>query len=285
MKRVALLFTILFVMVSSLSAQQLLKKRVGVYTESGSTVVAEANTMLAIDLTIRYEEFVKGPYARYAQKFLGSRAPQVDYINYEIVGAEVSVAPDGYYMLDNGGEQLEELLPLGLSFPDVLPDKLSMQTLAPEQAAEKAAEKIIELRNVRLELISGEYGDGVYGAGLESALRQIDMLEKSYMELFYGKSEARILHKRIYLPVDAERKSQIAARFNAEQGLLGIDNLDGDIVMVAIHPSAMEYPESNVKGKATYRYANNATVIVSLGQRILTSRVLPIYEYGQTILH
>ena len=39
----------------------------------------------------------------------------------------------------------------------------------PEQAAEQAASIIFELRNARLELITGEYGDGVYGAGLESA--------------------------------------------------------------------------------------------------------------------
>lgn len=285
MKRVALLLTIFVVMVSSVSAQQLVKKRVGMYTENGVTVVAEANTTLAIDLTIRYEEFVKGPYARYAQKFLGSRAPQVDFVEYEIVGADITVANDGYF-LDNGQDDgLCESLPLGLTFPEVLPDKTSMQTLSAEQAAEKAAEMIIELRNIRIELICGELGDGVYGAGLESALKEIDRLEKSYMELFFGKSEVRTLHKRIYLPVDAERKSQVAARFNAEQGVLGIDNLDGDIIMVAIHPSAMEFPESNIKGKTTYRYANNATVILSLGQKILASSVLPIYEFGQTILH
>lgn len=285
MKRVALLFTIFVVMVSSVSAQQLVKKRVGMYTENGATIVAEANTTLAIDLTIRYEEFVKGPYARYAQKFLGSRAPQVDCVEYKIVDANIAVANDGYF-LDNGqDDNLCESLPLGLSFPEVLPDKTSMQTLSAEQAAEKAAEMIIELRNIRIELVCGELGDGVYGAGLESALKEIDRLEKSYMELFFGKSEVRTLHKRIYLPVDAERKSQVAARFNAEQGVLGIDNLDGDIIMVAIHPSAMEYPESNIKGKASYRYANNATVILSLGQQILASSVLPIYEFGQTILH
>lgn len=285
MKRITLLFTILFMMASTVSAQQLVKKRVGRYTESGKTVVAEANTMLAIDLTIRYEEFVKGPYARYAQKLLGSRASQVDFVEYEIVGAEVSVAADGYYLADSDADGAIDKLPIGLEFPEVLPDKMSSQMLGAEQAAQKAAETLIDLRNVRLELVSGEYGDGVYGAGLEAALNEIDKLEKSYMELFFGKSEVRILKKRLYIPVDAERKSQVVARFNAEQGLLGVDNLDGDIVMATIYPSEMEYPQSNDKGKVMYRYANNATVIISLGQQVLTSRVLPIYEFGKTICY
>lgn len=285
MKRVSLLFIILFVMTSTLSAQQLVKKRIGHYVENGTTIVAEANTTLAIDLTIRYEEFVAGPYARYAQKYLGSRASLVDYVEYEIVGAEVAVATDGYYLQDDHTDVLGEALPLGLSFPEVLPDKVSMQTMSAEQAAERAAESILELRSVRMELICGDLGDGVYGAGLDSALKEIERLEKSYMELFYGKSEVRTLRKRLYLPVDASRKSQIVARFNAEQGLLAIDNLGGDIVMVAISPSQMEYPASNVKGKVSYRYANNATVVVSLGQQLLTSRVLPIYEFGQTVVY
>lgn len=285
MKRITLLFTILFMMASTVSAQQLVKKRVGRYKESGKTVVAEANTMLAIDLTIRYEEFVKGPYARYAQKLLGSRASQVDFVEYEIVGAEVSVAADGYYLADSDADGAIDKLPIGLEFPEVLPDKMSSEMLGAEQAAQKAAETLIDLRNVRLELVCGEYGDGVYGAGLEAALSEIDKLEKSYMELFFGKSEVRILKKRLYIPVDAERKSQVVARFNAEQGLLGIDNLDGDIVMATIYPSEMEYPQSNDKGKVMYRYANNATVIISLGQQVLTSRVLPIYEFGKTICY
>ena len=241
--------------------------------------------MLAIDLTIRYEEFVKGPYARYAQKLLGSRASQVDFVEYEIVGAEVSVAADGYYLADSDADGAIDKLPIGLEFPEVLPDKMSSQMLGAEQAAQKAAETLIDLRNVRLELVCGEYGDGVYGAGLEAALSEIDKFEKSYMELFFGKSEVRILKKRLYIPVDAERKSQVVARFNAEQGLLGIDNLDGDIVMATIYPSEMEYPKSNDKGKVMYRYANNATVIISLGQQVLTSRVLPIYEFGKTICY
>lgn len=34
-----------------------------------------------------------------------------------------------------------------------------------------------------------------------------------------------------------------------------------------------------------YRYANNATVVVSYASVPLTKRVLPIYEFGKTIYY
>lgn len=283
MKRLSLILALVTLTISSLSAQQVVKKRIGTYTESGNLVVAEANTVLAVDITLSYEEFVAGPYARYAQKYMGTRASQVDYAEYSIVGAEVSVAADDYYMTDANSNAAAESLPFELSFGDVLPDKMSTNVVATEDAAKSAAEKIFELRRVRLELVCGDLGDGVYGAGLESALREIDAIEKSYLELFYGKRESRTFTRRIYVSIDPERKSQVVARFNADQGLLSSDNLSGDIVMVTIQPSEMEYPASNPKGKATYRYANNATIVITLGQQVLNNRVLPVYEYGATV--
>ena len=282
MKRLSLILALVTLTISSLSAQQVVKKRIGTYTESGNLVVAEANTVLAVDITLSYEEFVAGPYARYAQKYMGTRASQVDYAEYSIVGAEVAVAADDYYMTDANSNAAESL-PFELSFGDVLPDKMSTNVVATEDAAKSAAEKIFELRRVRLELVCGDLGDGVYGAGLESALREIDAIEKSYLELFYGKRESRTFTRRIYVSIDPERKSQVVARFNADQGLLSSDNLSGDIVMVTIQPSEMEYPASNPKGKATYRYANNATIVITLGQQVLNNRVLPVYEYGATV--
>lgn len=283
MKRLSLILALVTLTISSLSAQQVVKKRIGTYTESGNLVVAEANTVLAVDITLSYEEFVAGPYARYAQKYMGTRASQVDYAEYSIVGAEVAVAADDYYMTDANSNAAAESLPFELSFGDVLPDKMSTNVVATEDAAKSAAEKIFELRRVRLELVCGDLGDGVYGAGLESALREIDAIEKSYLELFYGKRESRTFTRRIYVSIDPERKSQVVARFNADQGLLSSDNLSGDIVMVTIQPSEMEYPASNPKGKATYRYANNATIVITLGQQVLNNRVLPVYEYGATV--
>lgn len=74
------------------------------------------------------------------------------------------------------------------------------------------------------------------------------------------------------------------SRFSVDDGLVAIDDLAGEIIFLNINPSDMEYPASDEKGVIPFRYANNAEVTVSLGSRELCSRVMPIYEFGETVM-
>jgi hypothetical protein len=78
-------------------------------------------------------------------------------------------------------------------------------------------------------------------------------------------------------------QSYIVARFGERIGVVASDNLAGEILLLTINPTEMSYPESNIKGKVTYRYANNAEITLSLGQDIISKRTLPIYEFGRTV--
>ena len=316
MKR-SLLIAILLV-ASSLavdsSAQQVVKKRIGSYLENGNVVVAEANTTLAVDITVEYEQFVAGPYAKHAQRLLGSSAPLVNREVRRIVNSNVAVVDGATYLATEDVEYLAN--EQSAAFAKVLPDRLSKTNLSADEAAERAAEQIYALRTARLELITAELGDGVYGAGLESALREIDRLEKEYLELFFGKRVVTYSHQRCYIPVkpaqfekiepvvveSVEQKgkksnvevapqpepkmlpaSYIVARFSDKVGLVAADDLQGEIVLLTINPTEMSYPESDAKGTVQYRYANNAELTLSLGHDVISKRVLPIYEFGRTV--
>ncbi len=296
------------------SAQQVVKKRIGSYLENGNVVVAEANTTLAVDITVEYEQFVAGPYAKHAQRLLGSSAPLVNKSVRRVVSSNVAVVDGATYLANDDTEYLAN--ESELAFPRVLPDRLSKINLSAEDAAERAAEQIYALRTARLELITAELGDGVYGAGLESALREIDRLEKEYLELFFGKRVVTYSTKRYYIPVkpaefekveivvaepavekgkkaNVEQAPQpepkmlpasyIVARFSDKVGLVAADDLQGDIVLLTINPTDMSYPENDAKGTVQYRYANNAEVTLSLGHVVISERVLPIYEFGRTV--
>lgn len=296
------------------SAQQVVKKRIGSYLENGNVVVAEANTTLAVDITVEYEQFVAGPYAKHAQRLLGSSAPLVNKSVRRVVSSNVAVVNGATYLANDSTEYLAN--ESELAFPRVLPDRLSKTNLSAEDAAERAAEQIYALRTARLELITAELGDGVYGAGLESALREIDRLEKEYLELFFGKRVVTYSTKRYYIPVkpaefekveivvaepavekgkkaNVEQAPQpepkmlpasyIVARFSDKVGLVAADDLQGDIVLLTINPTDMSYPENDAKGTVQYRYANNAEVTLSLGHVVISERVLPIYEFGRTV--
>ena len=280
-KIVTILLAALFTtMAYDLSAQQVVKQRVGKFKEGGELVVREATTTLVVDLVVECEEFEAGVYARYAQKLLGKRASLVNRMSYEVVGADVAVLAEPDYYTTNIECDTTERTYIG---DEVAVDRLSAAEQNLESAAKSAADKIYELRTARQEIILGEFGDGVYGAGLEAALREIDRLESEYLKLFYGVRTLSTKHHRLHLPVSADAPSSVIARFNSEEGLLQKDNIAGDIIMVTITPSAMSYPASEEKGTVAYRYANNATVVVSLAQQKLASRVLPIYEFGEVV--
>lgn len=264
------------------SAQQVVKQRIGTYKESGNVVVSEATTTLVVDLTVECEEFEAGVYARYAQKYFGKRASLVSRMSYALVGGDVAVLDAPSYYAAPANIVTESVVTAG---DKVMVDRLAADELTQEEAAKRAAERIFELRAARQDILLGEYGDGVYGAGLEAALREIERLEGEYLKLFYGTRTVTTTTHRYTMPVSADMPNNVIARFNSEEGLLAKDNVAGDIVMVAITPSDMKYPVSNPKGSVAYRYANNATVVVSLAQEVLATRVLPIYEFGETIYY
>ena len=262
------------------SAQQVVKQRIGTYKERGNVVVSEATTTLVVDLTVECEEFEAGVYARYAQKYFGKRASLVSRMSYALVGGDVAVLDAPSYYAAPANIVTESVVTAG---DKVMVDRLAADELTQEEAAKRAAERIFELRAARQDILLGEYGDGVYGAGLEAALREIERLENEYLKLFYGIRTVTTTSHRYIMPVSADMPNNVIARFNSEEGLLAKDNVAGDIVMVSVIPSEMSYPASNPKGTVAYRYANNATVVVSFAQEVLARRVLPIFEFGETI--
>ena len=274
------LAVVMMLVALSAGAQELVKQRVGVYNVGGEVVVAEATTTLCVELVVEHEEFVAGPYARYAQRLLGERAPLVGRDEYRVVKADVSLLDaDSYYRRDvecvsGGGVE---------PFGTFLIDRLSTTDKGAEEAATDAANQIYALRRARLDLVTGEHGDGVFGAGLKSALHEIEALERAYLELFFGRRAVSSERHTIVVAVDGDRAKSIIARFSPEEGLVATDNLSGDIVMLTIRPSEMNYPESNPKGRIIYRYANNARVEVTLAERRLAERILPIFEFGETV--
>ena len=262
------------------SAQQVVKQRIGTYKESGNVVVSEATTTLVVDLTVECEEFEAGVYARYAQKYFGKRASLVSRMSYALVGGDVAVLDAPSYYAAPANIVTESVITAG---DKVMVDRLAADELTQEEAAKRAAERIFELRAARQDILLGEYGDGVYGAGLEAALREIERLESEYLKLFYGIRTVTTTTHRYTMPVSADMPNNVIARFNSEEGLLAKDNVAGDIVMVSVTPSEMSYPASNPKGTVAYRYANNANVTVSFAQEVLARRVLPIFEFGETV--
>lgn len=266
---------------SDASAQHLEKMRIGRYKEGDKVIIAEATTTLMVKLVVEYDEFEAGPYARYAQKLLGTRASFVNRAEYRVVGADVAIVNNNEHGFTQG---FDKYMGHAVSDRKIQVDRLATSEKSIETAAREAAETIFRLRKARLEMITGEQGEGVFGGGLESALREIESLESAYLELFYGRRTLSYETRTYVLPVNKETPSMTVSRFSVDDGLVAIDDLAGEIIFLNINPSDMEYPASDEKGVIPFRYANNAEVTVSLGSRELCSRVMPIYEFGETVM-
>lgn len=255
-------------------------------------VVSNPRTILAVDVTVEQDMTLCGPYARYAQKFLGVRAPLNDKTVWELKQAQIALLDGATYLnaaapaepetrvvshADGGGE-----------FARLQPDKTDMSVPSLEDAARAAAERIFSLRRHRLELITGEAGENVFGEGLNAALREIERQEQRYLELFLGKRVVSTETRRYVVYPQADRKQYIVCRFSPAAGLLPDSDLSGDIVLLQIEPSGapvaagIEAPakESSV---VKCRVADPSTCTVISGGREYARAVLPLFEFGRTV--
>ena len=151
-------------------------------TASGVTI-AQPRTILAVDVTVERDLTLTGPYARYAQKYLGVRAPLADKTTWSITGAQIALLDRDTYLNAAAPAPASTRTYTHASsdeeFARLQPDKTDMTTPALEDAARAAANQIFSLRRHRIELITGEAGENVFGEGLRAALAEIARMEQS----------------------------------------------------------------------------------------------------------
>ena len=236
----------------------------GAAESAAGIAVSMPRSVLAVDLSVECSTVLCGPYARYAQKYLGVRAPLTDKTTWSIAGARIALA-----------------------FAALQPDKTSATVYSLEDAARMAAEQIFSLRRHRLELITGEAGENVFGEGLNAALAEIERLEQSYLELFLGKQIVSTRTQRYLVYPSADRKQYVFCRFSPAAGLLPESDLSGDMVVLQIEPSGdTECPiEAGPKEQGTVkcRMADPSTCTVIASGREYARAVVPLFEFGRTV--
>ena len=264
----------------------------------GSRAYVLPQTTVAVDLTVSKERVVTGPYARFAQKYFGVIAPLADKETYTLLSASVGLcdaaavpgrsigalpAPRTEVYSNNGSAE---------EFPRVLPDRRSASGSSLEDAAKEAARTIFDLRNRRAELVTGDYAETVYGAGLATAVERMDRMEEEYLELFFGKRTVTTYTVRYFVVPRADAETFVVCRFREDRGVLPADDLSGEPVVLECRPQGMAvsvYPPQRKRSprtsEAEYAVADIVDCRVMLNKTELGSAVLPIYQYGvRTIL-
>lgn len=248
-------------------------------------------TVLAVDLVVEQEQVISGPYARYAQKFLGVLAPLADKVSWKVLSASVGLA-DPVEAVAAAAPASGEVQSMSHAvseegFPLMPIDRASSSVATLEESAAAASRMIYSLRHHRLELITGEAGEHVFGAGLKDALDEIARMEQGYLELFLGKRVVRRTTHRMLVYPQKDRKQYVVCRFNEQTGVLPETDLSGDMVLLQIEPEPIDRSmaaSEKAKNVMVCRMAAYANCVVLVGARECGRKVLPVLEFGENIL-
>lgn len=293
MKRIISLMSLAVLACGAATAQNTpYKAVVGTYIDaSGALAVSDPSTSVAVDLIVEKEQTVVGPYARYAQKFLNMRGSLVDKTVYSLKGVKLAVTEGEDVIADAvPAAEVTETSYMGSAseFAKVLPDRMSATAVSEEEAAANAAQAIFSIRKHRMDLITGEAGENVFGAGLKDALAALDAAEQEYLELFFGKRVVTTSVERVVVPMVEGVQSYAVARISSSAGVIAADAKDGDAVTLEVAPSGRarlsSIVEADPKSKTAVkvRVADPSTCTVKVGDKVLTSAVLPLFEMGRT---
>lgn len=293
MKRIISLMSLAVLACGAATAQNTpYKAVVGTYIDaSGALAVSDPSTSVAVDLIVEKEQTVVGPYARYAQKFLNMRGSLVDKTVYSLKGVKLAVTGGEDVIADAvPAAEVTETSYMGSAseFAKVLPDRMSATAVSEEETAANAAQAIFSIRKHRMDLITGEAGENVFGAGLKDALAALDAAEQEYLELFFGKRVVTTSVERVVIPMVEGVQSYAVARISSSAGVVAADAKDGDAVTLEVAPSGRarlsSIVEADPKSKTAVkvRVADPSTCTVKVGDKVLTSAVLPLFEMGRT---
>lgn len=293
MKRIFSLVALVMLSIAGLSAQNNTPYAlIGVHNSAnGELSITDPSTTLQIQLTLVKEQTIVGPYAKYAQKYLDIRPALVERTSYSVQDAHISVveslstpAPEAINTTTS-----DSYLGSATEFARISPERTSTSIVSIDEAAQQAAQAIFSIRRHRMELITGEAGENVFGAGLKDALAELDKKEQEYMELFLGKKIRTTTTHTYVIPMAVDVNEYAIARIKSQSGLQPASAQDGDVVKLVLTPSATEpklnYVQevaANNKLGVAVRLANQATCTIMVGNKTVNSAVLPIFELGRT---
>lgn len=172
-----------------------------------------------------------------------------------------------------------------------------------EKKAQEAASMILNLRQNRINIITGNTDATFSGDALRAAIEETSRIEEDLMRLFTGSTSCSVQTMDFDVVPDSSSTEEmvIAFRLSDTQGLLPSDDISGRPVVIEIAPEA-EQPETELilpettqnsrrsgyygaleKEVVHYRIPAICTVRITDGQELLLQSRIPVYQKGQEL--
>lgn len=267
-------------------AQETIKTSANKFNGYG-IVYSLPQTALDIEVTVTRSVEKAGPFAKYAQKYLGmAPTANTDRTLWKIDDIKVTpigkADPDKQFAIQLKGENStafyldsEGILVAINEQPQTnkphKPNKAKKYTFdksdyaqlyteemlvagSTAKMAESAAKQIYLLREYRLDLLTGNTDEIPRERSFEILLDEMNKREALLTSLFMGtiETESSVEHIVYLPPVNSEKHSsnEVAFRFSERNGIVAPDNLSGEPIYISVNGTQIGTIPTDAKGNA-----------------------------------
>lgn len=268
----------------------------------------QPKTKLTFDVSAQLEQFYAGPYARYAQKYLGVEAKEEDSSKAILTSVVMKYGSDteasGTSVWSKPGFAQSGFESRGVSanytseaatlFSAGAASRIVSQSVTvektPEQKAREAADMVFLLRRNRIQIITGDTDATYSGEAMKAAIDELAALEQEYLSLFLGYTITQEQKVTFELSPSSDAKDQIYVifRLSDQEGLLPAEEIGGkpyylDIAPqeMASAPAADPRAASRAKAVQTVRIPAICDLKVSDGVKTFLQSRIPVYQLGE----
>ena len=222
-------------------------KRLFLFLFAGASVLAasaQEPVTLKVKVNAVQERFNAGPYAKYSLKYLGIEAESSSWASTTVTSVSVVTEP-----ADSEAElSFNYGMPAGKKpdYSSVPLLKGSVGQRSVEMAAARAADQILDIRQKRYQILTGDTDMSLSGESLRLTLDEFAREEGELLKLFLGYTVSNELSGEFQVLPKAGEESHIHVAFRiSENGLLPAEHLEGRMVTLELIPQNLPEPVSD----------------------------------------
>ncbi|MBR1435598.1 MAG: DUF4831 family protein [Bacteroidales bacterium] len=305
----------------------------------GSISYALPKTVITLEVEAVREDFHAGPYARFAQKYLGVEARQEDQVSCTVTSitmVPMAEADNDHRYLLSAGKGTPAFLSLtaqglvstgdgvsgattwrfaapskgdfssrgvssnltsesavlyrnvkaGNEYQRVAVQQNMVVEKTPETRAKEAADMIFNLRNKRVQIVTGDTDATYSGEAMSAAIAEISRLEQEYLSMFLGYSEysEQKMNYEVIPTKENSRGVYVAFRVSDTEGLVSADDVSGKPYVLNVQAQEVSQAQGSGSGSkgqvAYYRIPAICQVKLTDGADILLQSRIPVYQLG-----
>lgn len=308
------------------------------YAQESTVTYALPQTTLHFEVEAVQETFYAGPYAKYAQKYLGQEARQENGSSCHITSVKLTPCVEAdqsarfsaeFSSKNNTAETFLKMSSQGLvavsdgsfgqqsiwRFPGATKadfsdkgvssnitsesavlyrnvreqsayNKVSVQqnmvvAKSTEEKAKEAADMLVNLRNTRVAIVTGDTDATFSGEAMASAIEEISKLEAEYLSLFMGYSDYQPQTMTFDVVPQNGTNMYIAFRASETDGLVSSEDSSGKPYILDVTPEKVPaVPVSKDRTVIHYRIPSICNVKLMDGTKVLLQTRVPVYQLG-----